>query len=212
MTTIDLAFPLQPAEVPRDHGYPLYGALCRALPELHEARWLAVHPLSGRPIGHGLLAITAGKALRLRIPSDRIATVLPLAGQTLDLGTTPLVLGAPSVHALIPAVSLDAQLVVVKLTAVPTRDHPTLGRRSLDRSAIAERVAKELTRQLEFLGLRARVELRGHGRIVVGGRAVLGFSVRVSGLDAEASLKLQEQGLGGKRRMGCGVFRPTRER
>ena len=29
MTIIDLAFPLQPAEVPRDHGYPL-GAADRA--------------------------------------------------------------------------------------------------------------------------------------------------------------------------------------
>jgi hypothetical protein len=51
MTIIDLAFPLQPAEVPRDHGYALYGALCRAVPELHEARWLGVHRLSGRPFG-----------------------------------------------------------------------------------------------------------------------------------------------------------------
>src|SRR5438046_207596 len=124
MTIIDLAFPLQPAEVPRDHGYALYGALCRALPDLHEARWLSVHPLSGRRIGQELLAIRAGSGLRLRIPADRIATVLPLAGRTLQVGAARLVPGAPSVHALVPAASLDARLVVVKLTDVPTRDHP----------------------------------------------------------------------------------------
>jgi len=37
----------------------------------------------------------------------------------------------------------------------------------------------------------------------------VGYAVRVSGLSDEDSLKLQERGLGGKRRMGCGVFVPT---
>jgi CRISPR-associated protein Cas6 len=163
-------------------------------------------------MGQGLLAIPRGAALRLRLPVDQIATALPLAGKTLKLGAGRLVFGAPAVHALVPAPSLDARLVVVKLTDVPTRDHPSLGRRSLDRPAIAERVKTELMRQLKSLGVDALVELRGHGRITVAGRVLLGFSVRVSDLDAEASIKLQERGLGGKRRMGCGMFRPSRKR
>jgi hypothetical protein len=34
--------------------------------------------------------------------------------------------------------------------------------------------------------------------------------VRVLGLSADDSLKLQICGLGGKRTMGCGIFRPAR--
>jgi CRISPR/Cas system CSM-associated protein Csm4 (group 5 of RAMP superfamily) len=45
---------------------------------------------------------------------------------------------------------------------------------------------------------------------VVAGRRILGYSVRVAELTLDESLILQERGLGGKRRMGCGVFRGTR--
>ena len=45
--------------------------------------------------------------------------------------------------------------------------------------------------------------------ITVGGQKVVGFSVRVSGLSDEASLALQERGIGGRRKMGCGVFRKS---
>lgn len=210
MKTIDLAFPMSGVEVPRDHGYALYGALCRAIPSLHDVRWLSVHPLPGKPAGADRLQVPAGGALRLRMPPGHIATVLPLAGATIDVAGAELRLGAPVVHALVPAASLDARLVVVKLTDVPTHDHPTLGRKALDRGAIEQRVHKELIRQLGLLGISANPELRGHGRMRVAGRAVVGFSVRVQGLDADASLALQTNGLGGKRKMGCGVFRPTR--
>jgi len=32
----------------------------------------------------------------------------------------------------------------------------------------------------------------------------------VQGLDADESLKLQEHGIGGRRRFGCGIFVPVR--
>ncbi|MEM7759892.1 MAG: type I-MYXAN CRISPR-associated protein Cas6/Cmx6, partial [Cyanobacteria bacterium P01_A01_bin.40] len=38
---------------------------------------------------------------------------------------------------------------------------------------------------------------------------IVGFSVVVKNLTPEAAIKLQAYGLGGKRRMGCGVFSPN---
>jgi len=217
MTIVDLAFTLQSAaqtsdviEVPRDHGYALYGAISRTLPALHEASWLAVHPLGGTPADGNRLRVHPLGGLRLRVPTDHIATALGLTGQTLDVAGTPVRVGAPTVHALVPAASLDARLVVVKLTDVPMRDHPTLARPSLDRAAMEIRVRDELDRQLERLGIAAKATLAGHGRMIVAGKQIVGFSVRILGLSADASLALQAAGLGGKRRMGCGVFRPTR--
>jgi CRISPR-associated protein Cas6 len=37
---------------------------------------------------------------------------------------------------------------------------------------------------------------------------VVGFGVEVTGLSDEDSIKLQICGLGGKRKMGCGIFVP----
>ena len=211
MTTVDLSFPVLGERVPRDHGYPLYGALCRAVGALHGAAWLGVHPLSGTQVDAGTLQLGRRSQLRLRLPADRIGAVLPLAGARLEVSGSSLRLGAPSVHALVPAASLDARMVAIKLTAAPRRRNEELGRDALDVTGFAERYAAEIKRQLEAIGIGSPFELRGRRSVTVGGRRVVGYSVRVIGLGADESIALQEKGIGGKRRMGCGVFRVTRE-
>jgi len=198
--------------VPRDHGYALYGAICRAAPGLHEAPWLGVHPLGGKLVGDATLALGGGAHLRLRLPPERIVDVLSLAGARLDVGGASLLLGAPQVHALEPVASLDARLVAIKLTDAPHRTHPELARETLDVVAFAQRYTREIKRQLAEIGIEAPFELRGRRSLAVGGRRVVGYSVRVGGLTADQSLALQEKGIGGKRRMGCGMFRATRGR
>lgn len=212
MSSLDLCFPVRAANVPRDHGYALYGAICRELPSAHNAEWLAVHPLSGGSIDEDRLALRDGAVLMLRLPAERIPDVLPLAGRTLEIGPARIHLGAPNVRALAPASSLDARLVVIKLTDAPHRENPELGREALDMAGFAERYVAELTRQLAKIGIASPPELHGRRSMTVSGTRIIGYSVRVDGLNADQSIALQVQGLGGKRRMGCGVFRPTRGR
>ena len=58
MPTIDLAFSLLASEpIPADHGYHLYGALSRILPQLHETNGIAVHPIRGQQIGNRQLQL-----------------------------------------------------------------------------------------------------------------------------------------------------------
>jgi len=211
MTHVDLSFPLAGECVPRDHGYALYGALSRVVQVVHGARWLGVHPLSGTPMDDANLRLGQRSELRLRLPAERIAEVLPLAGAKLDVAGSSLRLGAPKVHALEPAASLDARLVAIKLTRAPRRLNEALEREALDVEGFAERYAGEIARQLAAIGIGGPFELRGRRSVTVGGRRVLGYSVRVIGLSADQSIALQEKGIGGKRRMGCGVFRATRE-
>jgi CRISPR-associated protein Cas6 len=209
--TLDLSFPIQGERVPRDHGYALYGALSRAIPALHGASWLGVHPLGGALADDATLLFGRHPHLRLRLPADRIADVLPLAGARLDVGGAALRLGAPRVHALAPVASLDARMVAIKLTRAPRRQHPELGRETLDVAGFLERYTAEIRRQLDSIGIGQSFELRGRRSVTVAGRRVVGYSVRVIGLGVGESITLQERGIGGKRRMGCGVFRPTRE-
>jgi CRISPR-associated protein Cas6 len=42
-------------------------------------------------------------------------------------------------------------------------------------------------------------------------KKVVGFPLRVTGLTAEESITLQEQGVGGRSKMGCGFFLPVKE-
>jgi CRISPR-associated protein Cas6 len=96
------------------------------------------------------------------------------------------------VHALRPAPVLAARLVT-------TRSGQDEGR--FDR---------EIARQLSALGI-ATSAIRGRRRIVrIKDKAVVGYGVRIAGLDAAESLRSQEHGLGDRRKMGCGVFVPVR--
>jgi len=205
MTTIDLAFPVRGTSVPVDHGYPLYAALSNLVPEIHAVAWLGVHPISGRRQHPDRLRLGPRGELRLRLPAEKIPTVLPLAGTRPRVDDAFLTLGAPSVHPLVGAPSLDARLVVVKLTDVPKSDDG-----AISRELFAERYRQELARQMERLGVRGSLSLEGRRGLSVKGKRVIGFSVRVSDLSDADSVTLQANGLGGKRAMGCGIFRPTR--
>ncbi len=211
MTTLDMSFPIFGERVARDHGYALYGALSRAVPALHGAAWLGVHPLSGTPVDEATLQLGRHPHLRLRLSADRVADVLPLAGARLDVGGAALRLGAPRVHALAPVSSLDARIVVIKLTRAPRHQNAELARETLNVAGFAERYVVEIRRQLAAIGIMQPFELRGRRSVTVAGRRVVGYSVRVIGLGAGESLTLQEKGIGGKRRIGCGLFRGTRE-
>lgn len=202
---IDLQFPIIGRRVPIDHGYQLYGALCHAIPELHGQPWLGVHPLRGRQLTNGTLRLPDEAKLGLRLPAHCIPMVLPLAGRTLSLRTGPLVIGAPQLRALSPASCLDARLVYVKLTQLPRAPGGTI-----DKKSMQARFRDELLRQLEQLGVSAAIELCGRQQITIGGRRLLGWSVRLGKLNEEGSLRVQAHGLGGKRAMGCGLFLPTR--
>jgi CRISPR-associated protein Cas6 len=201
---VDLTFMVSGGPVPLDHGYALYSAVSKAVPELHGVPWLGIHPLSGIRTS-GTLLLNRASRLRLRLPVERITVALPLAGKGLDVGGAPLVVGVPAVRALRPAEALHARLVVIKLTSFPV-----LSTGRVDEKVARESVLKELGRQMQKAAIEGRVSLGALREIRVSGKRVLGFAVRVEGLDALASLRLQAAGLGGKRRMGCGLFVPTR--
>jgi CRISPR-associated protein Cas6 len=204
-THVDIAFPVRGQTIPRDHGYALYGALSRAVPELHGASWLAVQGIGAKLLGPDTLTLHPTGSLRVRIPLDRIGTVLPLAGKIVEISGRPLVIGVPSVLPLQPAPVLDARLVVIKLTGGVK--HEGLPFAPLD---FATRFQAEAVRQLARLGITNELRILGRSSVKVGGQRVIGCAVQVVGLSAEQSILLQVRGIGGKRTMGCGVFRPAR--
>jgi hypothetical protein len=55
-----------------------------------------------------LLTLVEGSRLRLRLPSEEVATYLALAGATLDLDGSKLAVGIPAVEPLRPAPGLLA--------------------------------------------------------------------------------------------------------
>lgn len=198
---------MTPGTVPLDHGYLLYSALSGQVPGLHEASWLAIHPLVGRKIGNETLFLANGSQVTLRLPSRHVLTALALANRSIRIGVEPFQLGQPTIRALEPSRSLFSWQVAIRLTKTP---HQPDGK--LDIEAFQSAVEAEAKRQLTALGIDATITVVAKRIIHVKGQRIVAFSMEVGDLSDDDSIKLQSAGIGGKHRLGCGVFRPSHRR
>lgn len=194
-TYVDLTFPVIGQELPADHGYGLYAALVHANDALHGQDWLAVQTIRGLRDGQGRVRLSPHAKLRIRLPVERIPLIYPLAGRELTIGIHTLRLGIPEIRPLAPCAALRARLVAIKGFAEP------------------EAFLEAAARQLAALEINGRPELLtapdgtpARKTIKIKRFTVVGFGLRVAELSDADSIKLQIHGLGGKRRMGCGVF------
>jgi CRISPR-associated protein Cas6 len=197
---VDLSFSLNGNKaVAADHGYMLYGALSRLLPEVHRENGIAVHPVRGRQAGNRQLMLMPWSTLTLRVADGQIASLILLAGKSLRLGDASVRVGVPTVNALVPATALRSRLVVIKVANIRPE------------SVTAEQFTDAVRRQLDELGVSAEaiVTIGKRRTLRVKQRELVGYEVVVEVLTAEESISLQENGLGGKRHMGCGVFVPA---
>jgi CRISPR-associated protein Cas6 len=188
MAYVDLAFRLTGTKVSVDHGYALYSAISRLLPEIHGAKNIGVHPIRGTYSGNGELMLRDSSRLILRLESERIGEFLKLAGKRLEIDSHNLRVGIPEVRLLRPRASLYSRLVTIKGFMEP--------------AAFLE----SAKRQLERLGVKAQIQVGERRTFRVKDKQVVGFEVAALEIDAEDSLRVQENGLGGRRHMGCGIF------
>ena len=185
---LDLGFKVTGTELPVDHGFALYGALSRVLPFFHEEGDLGLKFIRGRYVGGGMLDISPRSELVLRVPAYRIGAFLDLAGKSLDVQGHSLSVGAPITRCLVPAAVLHSPLVTT--------------RNGNDRV----RFEAELNHQMEQMGVRGKLSIARRRTFTIHGKQVVGYEALISELTAEESISVQCQGLGGRRKMGCGFF------
>lgn len=185
---LDLAFALDGRAVMTDYADALWRGLSGLLPWLAAEEAAAVHPLAWVSPGEGELYLSRRSRLMLRLPRGRLEAARSLSGVRLDLGS-PVTIGAATVKALMPARVLYSSFVTVG---------------TADESAFL--AACEA--QLAVRGVRATLLCGKARRGAAAEGEWHGFSLMVHGLEEETSLRLQQEGLGGERKRGCGVFVP----
>jgi CRISPR-associated protein Cas6 len=216
MPTIDIGFRLTGREIPADHGYALYGAVSRHVPWTHNPAQeaLGIHPINGLLAGNRLLHLTPSSRLTFRLDSDHVRELLPLAGKELDLDGHKLRVGVPTTYTLKPAATLRSRLVTFKHRMEP---EPFLAKAQEELSKLSVKATPGLIRRGGAKSLEGRNELTAdrspfiRRTLRIHDKEVVGFAMEVSGLSADESLRLQETGLGGRRRFGCGIFVPVRQ-
>jgi len=167
---VDLSFSLVCTHpLPADHGYLLYSAVSRMLPEAHRADGYGIHPIRGRQIGGRTLQLTGHSRLVIRTDSDQIARFLPMAGRPLRLLDRTLQIGVPEVRSLLPAVALRSRLVTIEL--------PDAVAQAAD--AAAETFRGSVLRQLCGIGVtaEARLSLGKRRTLRIKDKEVVGYGV-----------------------------------
>ena len=214
---MDILFCVTGTEVPTDHGYALFSALSRIL-ETEEDRWMhgnphiGLHTIRGVRGPNGRRLIGDKARLGLRLPSDLLPRSLKLAGKGLDLDGCKLRVGVSETRALIPAATLHCRVVTTKNGDNPTHFDAEIARQlvTLDIHGQVFRVSQSARPSDDRLACAPRTSRDPSRRIFrVKDKRIVGYSVLVTELTAEESIRLQERGLGGRRRMGCGVFVPV---
>jgi len=189
-TPIELRWPVFGDRVKKDCGYRLYSALAHKIPRLKSTTW-QLGGFTGSPDGQ-FLKLGRGSELVVRCKVEDIALFGSLDNQILEIGQSLLRLGELVGGELRPAESLTSDLVIIKLYE-GVRFDPL-------------RFAVSLGKQLQILGISEVPEIGDRAALIVKEQQIVGFPVRFCSLQPAESIALQSLGLGGKRRMGCGVF------
>jgi hypothetical protein len=223
---LELLFPVFGDTLPTDYGYALYSALSHQIRAFHDSSTsIAIGPISGQYIGAGQLQLDHRRSrLRLRLPTELIPVNLPLAGKPLQVAGHKIRLGVPQVQGIIPAASLLARVVVIKASSPKTGLNEgknrtvALTKRYLEPAAFLA----ACRHQLDQLGVAGELGIplvqdgphagKPRRRVVtIRDKKIVGFPVQITGLTADESIKVQENGIGGRRKMGCGFFFPAKK-
>lgn len=184
---VDVAFAVECESLSQEHRRALAAALEQALPWLATLPDAAVHRLNLSASASKQPLLSRRTRLTLRVPRARAQEAMALAGRSLQVGDSLLSLGAAHQRELLAHSTLYAHFV-----AAEDADEA-----SFMRAAEAE---------LAALGVPCRCICGRHQTSE--SDALQGFSLMLDGLSPQASLRVQESGLGLHRRLGCGVFVP----
>lgn len=189
--TVDVVFGLAGMTLPADHSFALMREVVRCLPWLQDEPEAGVHPIRSASTDYGVVLLPRRAKLVLRLPERRVADSMALAGRQLEIAGKMLRVLGGSVRQLRPWGALYAHLVTCDGDGE---------QRFLER--VASRLATLKTPAQPVCGRRHTLRT-DEGEIV-------GFSLLLHALVPEHSIRLQCVGIGGSRKLGCGIFVPHR--
>jgi CRISPR-associated protein Cas6 len=200
---VDVVFSIQCHSLPVDHAYALSQAVTRALPWFAAEESAGLHTIHVADSGNGwirpdkagaLLHLSRRTKLVLRLPRHRVEDARRLIGQTLDIGGNPMQVDKASIKPLSPITTLFSRYVVIQAGA--------------DENGFLQ----DVVTQLAGMDIRPMKLLCGMERdITAPDRIIHARSLMLAELTVEESVKLQQQGLGADRKLGCGLFIPHKD-
>ena len=189
---IDLQFDLVGATIPADSAMLLSNALLGILPWLGKDKGAGIQLLKGAETNSGDATVNINRRTKLflRVPKTRVADTETLVGRSLDLDGHPLQVGDFKTRGFTPFSNIYAHFVDTGSTG-------------------EEQFVQDVMRELD-----GHFQLRcgficGKQQTLQGPNGMLhGYSLMLHDLPPHKSLRLQDEGMGHNRLLGCGIFIP----
>lgn len=184
---IDMVFELEGEALPIAYPFALWDELVQCAPQLANDDLVGVIPLRTVQSGENMLLPKRAK-LAIRLPQAQTGIVSGLTGRELDISGNKLRLGTCQPRPIQPHSTLHAQLVI------GTDDEADF--------------LEETRADLEAMSIQGRLICGRRQTLSDNSHSLIGHSLVIYDLAPEASLHLQNAGLGAGRQFGCGIFMP----
>lgn len=195
---VDLSFQIDCRALPVDHAYALSTAITTGLPWFGQEPTDGLHLIHVAGSGNGwerpsessaLLLPSRRTRLLLRLPRHKVENAHALTGQILDIDGHPLRVGEAREIKLSAASTLYARYMVVP------------------EGQTEEQFMMDMAQEMRGQGLSFKKLLAGKAQYFNTPDGPLCVrSLMVADLPPADAVRLQEQGLGPARRLGCGLF------
>lgn len=201
---IDVVFNVKGKTIPLDNAHVLSTAVEELLPWVTEDSRIGIHQVCGAESGNGwlrpentdneLLHLSKRQKLTIRIPSQRLDDVKVLIGKQLALGDYKLEVGQSTVRKLSDMNIVFARHVVVS-----------------EQTQTEDAFMQECVKQIAGLGIEVQKMMCGRERYIqLPNKKLITRGLMIADLEKADSVKLQENGIGIGRILGCGLFLPQK--
>ena len=185
----DIQFELKGDALPLDNAWALYQGLLSIAPWLPEEEALGIHPIQGADTGGGEMILNRRAKLVVSSPAARLDELARLRGPSFTVGGHTLTLGASKIKALTQHTPLYAHTVCTG-------------------SENEQDFTRDILRELDAMNITTRFICGRPQKFFDGEKIATGYSLMLHGLPIEHAIRVQQQGLGLHRKLGCGIFIP----
>jgi len=199
---VDVVYGLDCRSLPVDHAFALSEAILEHLPWLLDEQGAGIHPINIPEAGNGwlrpeggdeILHLSKRTKLTLRIPSERFDDAALLCGKQLSVAGNNMKILKMRERLLQPLETIFSRYNVLQ--------------EGMDEAAFLQ----EVMRSLQLMGIKPHKMLPGRAHIIRTGEGTLNtLTLMIAELSPEESIKIQQNGLGEHKHMGCGLFIPQK--
>lgn len=198
---VDVAYKINCKCLPLEHAMALSGAIQKALPWISDEDKAGIHLIHGAESGNGwmrpedpaneLLHLSRRTRMMLRLPKERLDAAQELTGKTLNIDGHELTVGEYQVKLLSTQSTLFSRYVV-----------------SMDTES-EDDFLHRVYKTLKSMDIQIHKIMCGKTHILQGHYGdIFTRSVMLAELAPAESVKVQEEGIGEGRKLGCGLFIP----